>query len=139
VLPQKAYIINATTSSMSVLLNQGFHNLASIKLDATANNQLDVNNWEVPFVNGSNVSGSLCTGGNTLQLIGDQYSSTGSPEFGITVDSNNIPPENSWLFIWAMRRTLVITDQNGNINGIHVKGLNKEAQDMVQASPNSAG
>ena len=137
-LPKKAYIINSTTSSISVLLNQAFQNLASIKLDESNNNQLDANNWAVPFTTGSNVTGNLCTGGNTLQLIGEQYTPD-SPEFEIMVDSSTIPPENSWLFIWVMRRTLVITDQNGNINGIHVKPKNDAAQKMIQASPNAAG
>jgi hypothetical protein len=137
--PQKAYIINATTSTVSVLLNQAVESLASIKLDPTANNQIDANNWAVPFSTGANIAGTMCSGDNTLQLIGPQYSSSQSPVFKIQVDSNTIPPENSWLFVWVMRRTLVITDQNGNVAGIHIEPEpgNREAEAMINGSPNT--
>lgn len=138
--PQKAYIINATTSTVTVILNQASENLASIKLDPQANNQIDANNWAVPFTTSTEQYGTMSAGGNTLQLLGAQYASSQSPTFDIKIDSNRIPPENSWLFVWVMRRSLAITDQNGNVEGIHVSPHdgNKEAEAMLQGSPNKA-
>ena len=134
--PGNAYIINGTTSSATPLLNQGTNgSLASISLSDGTPPAVQANQWTVPFQTGADVSGVLSAGGSTLQLIGPQYSSTGSPEFRIEVDTMVIPPANSWIFVWFFRQSLSITDQNGNTAGIKVTPLNDPAKKFMTVSP----
>lgn len=131
-LQGKGFLINASVFSVTAALNQDPRTLSSMVFTPDANvdkkgglNNLDTN--YVDYVNGSNVFGSLGAD-NVLQLMGSQFTSSGSPVFNIHIDQNKLPTMNSTIYLYIFYKTVVGTDGSGLRDGITITPKNASAK-----------
>lgn len=134
-LQGKAFLINACVYSVTVVLNQQSIPLRSMVFRPNANNpdedgfsKLDTN--VVDLVNGGDVPGKLGSA-NTLQLLGEQFSVSGSPKFDIKIDTMRLPVKTSTVYVYVFFNTLVCTNGAGQRVGIQVTSANPVAARLM--------
>lgn len=131
-LQGKALLVNASNHLVTASLNQDLITLSSMTFTADPNTQKTggTSNFDTSYVgytSGSNVFGRLGAD-NVLQLIGEQYSSTGSPRFDIHIDQNRLPTMTSTIYLYIFYKTVVGTDASGLRDGITITPKNSSAK-----------
>ena len=134
-LQGKAFLINACVYSVVALLNQQPISLSSMiykpgQGDADQDGFSKLDTGVVEYVNGSSVYGKLGAL-NELQLIGEQFVSTGSPKFTIAVDPNLLPVQTSTVYLYIYYNTVVATNGVGQRVGVTVTTANQAAKRLL--------
>ena len=139
----KGYFINSSVNSVSFLLNQGIFNTLSSIATTTRSSEdpnassfrttVESSTWVVPYENVGTASGVLGAK-NTIQLIGSQYTASGSPIFSLEIDQSIITPQNSCVLVYLFFNSIVCTDSVGRTVGFEIKAVNTSASQLVRSA-----